>query len=73
MSTQSQKNSETLIRLESRIDTIENNHLKHIQTSMHKMEVQIQHIWKAILMLSAMFIFVFADSVRSLIDLVTIL
>ena len=46
MATQSQKNSETLIRLESRIETIENNHLQHIQTSMGKMEVQIQNIWK---------------------------
>jgi hypothetical protein len=73
MATQSQKNSETLIRLESRIETIENNHLQHIQTSMEKMEVQIQNIWKVILGLSAMFIFVFADSVKSLIDLVTIL
>ena len=36
MPTQSQKNSETLIRLESRIETIERNHLRHIEIDINE-------------------------------------
>ena len=73
MPSQSQKNSETLIRLEARIETIESNHLTHLQSSVSKIEKSIERIWKVIGILCAMFIFVFADSVKSLIDIVTIL
>ena len=72
MPSQSQKNSETLIRLESRIETIENNHLIHIQNSIDKIEKHISSIWKVGGVLWFMFTIVFAETVKSFIDLLVI-
>ena len=72
MPTQSQKNSETLIRLESRIETIENNHLVHIQASIEKIEMHISSIWKVVGVLCFMFTIVFAETVKSFIDIITL-
>jgi hypothetical protein len=72
MASQSQKNSETLIRLEARIETIENNHLTHIQSSIEKIERHISSIWKVVGILCFMFTIVFAETVKSFIDLLVI-
>ena len=72
MPSQSQKNSETLIRLESRIETIENNHLIHIQNSIDKIEKHISAILKVVGVLCFMFTIVFAETVKSFIDLLVI-
>ena len=72
MPSQSQKNSETLIRLEGRIEAIENNHLVHIQSSIEKIEHHISSIWKVVGLLCFMFTIVFAETVKSFIDLITL-
>jgi hypothetical protein len=72
MPSQSQKNSETLIRLEARIETIENNHLTHIQTAIEKIERHISSIWKVVGLLCFMFTIVFAETVKSFVDLLVI-
>ncbi len=72
MATQAQKNSETLIRLEARIETIENNHLTHLQSSLDKIEKHIASIWKVVGVLCFMFTIVFAETVKSFIDLLVI-
>ena len=72
MATQSQKNSETLIRLEARIETIENNHLTHLQNSLDKIEKHIASIWKVVGVLCFMFTIVFAETVKSFIDIITL-
>ena len=72
MPTQSQKNSETLIRLEARIETIENNHLTHIQNAIEKIERHIASIWKVVGILCFMFTIVFAETVKTFIDLLTL-
>ena len=72
MATQAQKNSETLIRLEARIETIENNHLTHLQSSLDKIEKHIASIWKVVGVLCFMFTIVFAETVKSFIDIITL-
>ena len=72
MPTQSQKNSETLIRLEGRIEAIENNHLKHIETNICEIKNNLKNLWKVIGVLCFMFTIVFAETVKSFIDLLTL-
>jgi hypothetical protein len=72
MPTQSQKNSETLIRLEARIDAIENNHLRHIEDDISDIKTNLKNLWKVIGLLCFMFTIVFAETVKSFIDLLTL-
>jgi hypothetical protein len=72
MPTQSQKNSETLIRLESRIETIERNHLRHIEIDINEIKTNLKNLWKVIGALCFMFTIVFAETVKSFIDLLTL-
>ena len=72
MPTQSQKNSETLIRLESRIETIEKNHLRHIEIDISEIKTNLKNLWKVIGILCFMFTIVFAETVKSFIDLITL-
>ena len=72
MPTQSQKNSETLIRLESRIETIERNHLRHIEIDINEIKTNLKNLWKVIGVLCFMFTIVFAETVKSFIDLLVI-
>ena len=72
MPTQSQKNSETLIRLESRIETIEKNHLRHIEIDISEIKTNLRNLWKVIGVLCFMFTIVFAETVKSFIDLITL-
>jgi hypothetical protein len=72
MPTQSQKNSETLIRLESRIETIERNHLRHIEIDINEIKNNLKNLWKVIGVLCFMFTIVFAETVKSFIDLLVI-
>ena len=72
MTTQSQKNSETLIRLESRIETIEKNHLRHIEIDINEIKNNLKNLWKVIGVLCFMFTIVFAETVKSFIDLLVI-
>tara|TARA_R110000787_G_scaffold122158_1_gene233063 strand:+ start:182 stop:400 length:219 start_codon:yes stop_codon:yes gene_type:complete len=72
MTTQSQKNSETLIRLEARIATIENNHLRHIEIDVAEIKNNLKNLWKVIGVLCFMFTIVFAETVKSFIDLLVI-
>ena len=72
MTTQSQKNSETLIRLESRIETIERNHLRHIEIDINEIKTNLKNLWKVIGALCFMFTIVFAETVKSFIDLLTL-
>ena len=72
MPTQSQKNSETLIRLESRIETIEKNHLRHIEIDINEIKTNLKNLWKVIGVLCFMFTIVFAETVKSFIDLLVI-
>ena len=72
MPTQSQKNSETLIRLESRIETIEKNHLRHIEIDISEIKTNLKNLWKVIGVLCFMFTIVFAETVKSFIDLLVI-
>jgi hypothetical protein len=72
MPTQSQKNSETLIRLESRIETIEKNHLRHIEIDINEIKNNLKNLWKVIGVLCFMFTIVFAETVKSFIDLLVI-
>lgn len=72
MATQSQKNSETLIRLEARIDAIENNHLRHIEDDISDIKTNLKNLWKVIGLLCFMFTIVFAETVKSFIDLLTL-
>ena len=72
MPTQSQKNSETLIRLESRIETIEKNHLRHIEIDISEIKNNLKNLWKVIGVLCFMFTIVFAETVKTFIDLITL-
>ena len=72
MPTQSQKNSETLIRLEGRIEAIENNHLRHIEIDISEIKTNLKNLWKVIGVLCFMFTIVFAETVKSFIDLITL-
>ena len=72
MPTQSQKNSETLIRLEARIATIETNHLRHIEIDISEIKSNLKNLWKVIGVLCFMFTIVFAETVKSFIDLLTL-
>ena len=72
MPTQSQKNSETLIRLESRIETIEKNHLRHIEIDISEIKTNLRNLWKVIGVLCFMFTIVFAETVKTFIDLLII-
>jgi len=72
MPTQSQKNSETLIRLESRIETIERNHLRHIEIDINEIKNNLKNLWKVIGVLCFMFTIVFAETVKTFIDLLVI-
>ena len=72
MPTQSQKNSETLIRLESRIETIEKNHLRHIEIDINEIKTNLKNLWKVIGVLCFMFTIVFAETVKTFIDLITL-
>ena len=72
MPTQSQKNSETLIRLEARIATIETNHLRHIEIDINEIKSSLKNLWKVIGALCFMFTIVFAETVKSFIDLLLI-
>jgi len=72
MPSQSQKNSETLIRLESRIETIEKNHLRHIEIDINVIKSSLKNLWKVIGVLCFMFTIVFAETVKSFIDLLVI-
>ncbi len=72
MPTQSQKNSETLIRLESRIETIEKNHLRHIEIDINEIKNNLKNLWKVIGVLCFMFTIVFAETVKTFIDLITL-
>ena len=72
MPTQSQKNSETLIRLESRIETIEKNHLRHIEIDISEIKTNLKNLWKVIGVLCFMFTIVFAETVKSFIDIITL-
>ena len=72
MPTQSQKNSETLIRLESRIETIEKNHLRHIEIDINEIKNNLKNLWKVIGVLCFMFTIVFAETVKSFVDLLVI-
>jgi len=72
MPTQSQKNSETLIRLEGRIEAIENNHLRHIEIDISEIKTNLKNLWKVIGVLCFMFTIVFAETVKSFIDLLVI-
>ncbi len=72
MPTQSQKNSETLIRLESRIETIERNHLRHIEIDINEIKNNLKNLWKVIGVLCFMFTIVFAETVKTFIDLITL-
>ena len=72
MPTQSQKNSETLIRLESRIETIERNHLRHIEIDINEIKTNLKNLWKVIGALCFMFTIVFAETVKTFIDLLLI-
>jgi hypothetical protein len=72
MPTQSQKNSETLIRLEARIETIEKNHLRHIEIDISEIKNNLKNLWKVIGVLCFMFTIVFAETVKSFIDLLVI-
>jgi len=72
MPTQSQKNSETLIRLESRIETIEKNHLRHIEIDISEIKTNLKNLWKVIGVLCFMFTIVFAETVKTFIDLITL-
>lgn len=72
MPSQSQKNSETLIRLEARIDAIENNHLRHIEDDISDIKTNLKNLWKVIGLLCFMFTIVFAETVKSFIDLLTL-
>ena len=72
MPTQSQKNSETLIRLESRIETIEKYHLRHIEIDISEIKTNLKNLWKVIGVLCFMFTIVFAETVKSFIDLLVI-
>ena len=72
MPTQSQKNSETLIRLEGRIETIEKNHLRHIEIDISEIKTNLKNLWKVIGVLCFMFTIVFAETVKSFIDLLVI-
>ena len=72
MPSQSQKNSETLIRLEGRIEAIENNHLRHIEIDISEIKTNLRNLWKVIGVLCFMFTIVFAETVKSFIDLITL-
>ncbi len=72
MPSQSQKNSETLIRLEGRIEAIENNHLRHIEIDISEIKTNLKNLWKVIGVLCFMFTIVFAETVKSFIDLLVI-
>ncbi len=72
MPTQSQKNSETLIRLESRIETIERNHLRHIEIDINEIKNNLKNLWKVIGVLCFVFTIVFAETVKTFIDLITL-
>mgnify|MGYP003122781245 FL=1 len=72
MPTQSQKNSETLIRLEGRIEAIENNHLRHIEIDISEIKTNLKNLWKVIGVLCFMFTIVFAETVKSFIDIITL-
>jgi len=72
MPTQSQKNSETLIRLEGRIEAIENNHLRHIEIDISEIKTNLKNLWKVIGVLCFMFTIVFAETVKTFIDLITL-
>ena len=72
MPSQSQKNSETLIRLEERIKVIENNHLRHIELDISEIKSNLKNLWKVIGLLCFMFTIVFAETVKSFIDLLTL-
>jgi len=72
MPSQSQKNSETLIRLEGRIEAIENNHLRHIEIDISEIKTNLKNLWKVIGVLCFMFTIVFAETVKSFIDLITL-
>ena len=72
MPTQSQKNSETLIRLEGRIEAIENNHLRHIEIDISEIKTNLKNLWKVIGVLCFMITIVFAETVKSFIDLLVI-
>ena len=72
MPSQSQKNSETLIRLEERIKVIENNHLRHIELDISEIKSNLKNLWKVIGLLCFMFTIVFAETVKSFIDLITL-
>tara|TARA_B100000963_G_C22538386_1_gene630981 strand:- start:848 stop:1066 length:219 start_codon:yes stop_codon:yes gene_type:complete len=72
MTSQSQKNSETLIRLEARIDAIENNHLRHIEIDISEIKANLKNLWKVIGILCFMFTIVFAETVKSFIDIITL-
>jgi len=72
MPTQSQKNSETLIRLEGRIETIERNHLRHIEIDINEIKNNLKNLWKVIGVLCFMFTIVFAETVKTFIDLITL-
>ena len=79
MSSQSQKNSEAIQSLDKKVALIEadiksikNNHLTHIQSSIDKIEKHIASIWKVVGVLCFMFTIVFAETVKSFIDLITL-
>ena len=72
MPSQSQKNSETLIRLEGRIEAIENNHLRHIEIDISEIKTNLKNLWKVIGVLCFMFTIVFAETVKTFIDLLII-
>ena len=72
MPTQSQKNSETLIRLEGRIEAIENNHLRHIEIDISEIKTNLKNLWKVIGVLCFKFTIVFAETVKSFIDIITL-
>ncbi len=79
MPTQSQKNSEQLNKLDKKVALIEadlksikDNHLHTIQDSISKIEKHIASIWKVVGLLCFMFTIVFAETVKSFIDLLVI-
>ena len=79
MPSQSQKNSEAIQRLDKKaalmeadIKSIKDNHLHTIEGSIKKIEQHISSIWKVVGILCFMFTIVFAETVKSFIDIITL-
>ena len=72
MTSQSQKNNEAIQRLDKKVALIEAD-LKSIRDNhLHTIEHKINILTKVVLALSFMFTIVFAETVKSFIDIITL-